>query len=342
MRDVAQAAQISYTTVSFVLNGRSDTMRISPDTQRQVLEAAERLGYRRNAMARSVATGKSQMLGFLTFLPEYEPFSRMLVGAIEEAETADYTFKVLRANTDSIRARFERCLELRLAGLIILHKSSKEVSAIGEDIQRHDIPVVYLEEQEAQPHGIHVISDETQGAALAVQHLVDLGHRRIAYIAGDLKTFIGALREKNFRGQMQKQGLALPDDYVIEGGWWQAGAEQATRNLIRAKSGAPTAIYCASDELAMATCRTLRRAGLRVPEDVSVVGYSNLALSGLFDPTLTTVVVPFETMGQMAVTRLLEFIGGKASWTPPLVECVPVHLAARESSGPVRVHQVTK
>ena len=84
----------------------------------------------------------------------------------------------------------------------------------------------------------------------------------------------------------------------------------------------------------------LRRAGLRVPEDISVVGYSDLALSQLFDPALTTVVVPFETMGKMAVHRLLEFIRGDASLIPPLVECVPVQLAARESSPPVRVHQV--
>jgi LacI family transcriptional regulator len=342
MRDVAQAAQISYTTVSFVLNGRSDAMRISQETQRQVLEAAESLGYRRNAVARSVATGKSQMLGFLTVLPEYEPFSRMLMGAIEEAETADYTFKVLRANTNSIRKRFERCLELRLAGLIILHKSAGEVSEIEEDIQRHNIPVIYLEEQEAQPHGVHVISDETQGAALAVQHLVDLGHREIAYIAGDTRSFIGALRERNFRTQMQHQGLSIPDDYVAHGGWWHPDVEKATHRLINAKSGVPTAIYCATDELAMTACRVLRRAGLRVPEDISVVGYSDLALSQLFDPALTTVVVPFETMGKMAVHRLLEFIRGDASWTPPLVECVPVHLAARESSAPVRVHQVPR
>jgi DNA-binding LacI/PurR family transcriptional regulator len=340
MRDVAQAAQISYTTVSFVLNGRSDAMRISPETQRQVLEAAEALGYRRNAVARSVATGKSQMLGFLTVLPEYEPFSRMLMGAIEEAEAADYTFKVLRADADSISQRFERCLELRLAGLIILHKSAKEVSAIGEDIQRHEIPVVYLEEQEAQPHGIHVISDETQGAALAIRHLKELGHRQIAYIAGDPTTFVGALRKKNFCAQMQLQGLSVPDDYLVCGGWWQPGVEAATRDLLKAESGVPTAIYCASDELAMTACRVLRRSRLRVPEDISVVGYSDLALSGLFDPALTTVVVPFETMGQMAVRRLLEFIRGDAAWAPPLVECVPVHLAARESTGPVRVHQV--
>ncbi len=102
------------------------------------------------------------------------------------------------------------------------------------------------------------------------------------------------------------------------------------------------AINCATDELALTACRVLRRAGLRVPEDVSVVGYSDLALSQLFDHTLTTVVVPFETMGHMAVHHLPEFIGERASSAPALVKCVPVHLAARESSWPVRVHQVTR
>jgi DNA-binding LacI/PurR family transcriptional regulator len=340
MRDVAQAAQISYTTVSFVLNGRSDTMRISPETQRQVLETAERMGYRRNAVARSIATGKSQMFGFLTVLPEYEPFSRMLVGAIEEAETADYTFKVLRATADSIRQRFDRCLELRLAGLIILHKSAKKiVSAIDGDIRRHNIPVVYLEELETQEHSVHVISDEMQGAALAVQHLVDLGHRQIAYVAGDPRTSLGALREQNFRTQMSHQGLPVPEDYVAHGGWWQPGAERATQALLQAESGVPTAIYCGSDELAMAVCRVLRKAGLRVPQDVSVVGYSDLAMSELFDPGLTTVRVPFEEMGHVAVRRLLDLQGGNAVSTSPLVDCVPVRFITRDSSGPVRIKE---
>lgn len=343
MRDVAQEAGVSRTTVSFVLNGPNEqSMRIAEDTRRRVLEVAESMGYKRNDLVRAVVSGKSRMIGFLGFSARFESAARMLESALDEAERSGYTIKVLRFQEEPLgQATIEQCVQLRLAGVIALFPGERNLESLRREMQRYEIPFAVLDSSLPHSWGIRVVSDDTPGVELAVEHLAALGHRRITFLSGDANSPLSMMREAGYRNAMSRLGLASDVEHTF---WRPEGEKQAIAKFMERPEGHPTAILCWDDKVAMIVVRALRERGLRVPDDVSVVGFADLTVAELCDPPLTTVAQPFEEMGQVVVQQLIGRIESKsgASVAEPLERLLPTRLVVRQSTGPVSQSPVSQ
>lgn len=342
MRDIADRAGVSRATVSYVLNDKHSAESISEDTRRRVLQAASEMGYRRNEMARAIVTGTNSILGFL--IPalelEAEVVQHVLAGVLAEADERNYSIQVIRLTEAMDRRAIERCIELRPVGVTTLYVRGQSLAYVHEEMGRYAIPVAVLDSSFPQTHGSRILSDDKEGCCQAIEHLASLGHRNIAFIAGNPVTGVSVLREEGYRLAMAAQGLPIPQGYVVDGQWLPDRVEEVTRHLFSPENGlpSPTAVFCADDKAAMVVCRTLSQMGLRVPKDVSVIGFADLTMAAYGNPPLTTVAQPFQDMGRAAVSRLLAVAQQIRAATNasgpvhPYEELLPTRLVIREST----------
>jgi LacI family transcriptional regulator len=339
MGDIAREAGVSRATASYVINDRATAVHISEKTRQRVLDAAELLGYRRNELARAIVTGKNRVLGVLARTPGPEPKARILEGILEEAAAHDYFVKLLHhPDQEDVRQVARRCVEQRLAGVIVLRPSQTTLSALHEELERYQIPTLLVDTSLPQKGTINVASDDVQGCRLAVEHLAALGHRSIVLIEGR-RLPIPLLREEAFRRAMRDHELAVPDSHVVYADWLLEQTEQATRELFSPRANRPTALFCsAGDFFAAVAIRALRRMELQVPKDVSVVGYSDLILAECVDPPLTTIAQPFHEMGRVAVHHLLTRLESESETLSeePGEHLLPTQLVVRASTGPTQ------
>ena len=355
MRDIADKAGVSHATVSFVLNEKQTSVRISEKTRLRVVEAASELGYSRNELARAMVTGRNRVLGLLTQDAGLEHEARILSGALEEAYERDYLVKVLRLpQVSSLASAISSCADWRLGGIIALNFWQDSLDLLHRGTTRHRIPVAVVNDSLPMDWGIRVACDDEGGIRLAFQHLRELGHERIAFFSGPQEALLSQRREKFYRAEMENAGLQVAKSDVAYGGWWgEAPSDQAAAQLLATGSSTrktakqptavrPTAVICAGDPLAMVMVRQVRSLGLSVPRDVSVVGFANYVMATLCDPPLTTIAQPFEELGRGVVKHLVERIeGGHANngnWNDSaLDEVLPAQLIVRSSTAIARV-----
>jgi DNA-binding LacI/PurR family transcriptional regulator len=341
MQDIADAAGVSRPTVSYVLNGRREGVFVGEETRERVLEAARALGYRRNELARAIVTGRNTMLGFLAALPEAEATARMMSGALDEADAHGYTLKVLRLSGRTLDpSTIERCVELRLAGVLAIYLDGESLGRLHDELARHQIPLAVLEREGAPAWGVGVVTDDAQAMRLAIEHLKQLGHRRVALLSQSGSAVFES-REEAFRTVMRECGMQVLAGSVarvaLEPGshGHDEIEERARRFLQRPPASRPTAIIGVTDHIAMLAMRAAHRAGRRVPGDISFVGFGNLEMAPFAFPALTSVALPFGDIGRAAVRLVL----GRAvpdRWSDdPLDEILPAHLAVRDSTAPV-------
>jgi LacI family transcriptional regulator len=338
MHDIAARAEVSQTTVSFVLNGHTGRASISPETTERVLSAARELGYQRNQLARAMVTGKSRILSVLTAPPHGENMSRILTGAHEAANLHDYLLKVQYLPTNIIdEATIVRCLEWRLAGAMILGLEESMQDELYARLASWGISLVTVDNARRYEHSLHVSSDNQGGIRQALSHLIDLGHHNIGFIGGR-PSFISQEREESFRDILAERGLSVRDAWIRQSSWGDPGViAEAAIAILGAEGGRPTAIVCASDTAAMVVLRVARARGLRLPEDLSVTGFTNSTLSAVADPPLTTVAQPFHEMGSAAAMHLVRSAESSEKLppsVPPLL--LPTRLIVRESTAPCR------
>ena len=309
MSDIALRAGVSQSTVSFVLNGRDTAVRISEKTRQKVLRAADELGYRQNHVARAMRTGNSQMLGFVGGDLCNENVGRMLAGALQEAESHGFTLKILPhcEGTDGL-ATIRRTSELRLMGVAALHLPLELVQSLYEEAQHCSTPMVLLDTPVPLP-GVPLVATNDEGAVRAgVRYLVELGHRRIALVSSDPISILAPIRENAFLGALRDAHLSWDPDDLVRGDFSiRAPNVEAARALLdRSASKRPTAIFCLGDSIAAAVLQVAGELGLRVPADVSVMGFGDLNIASLCNPPLTTLAQPFRLMGRLAVRHLLD------------------------------------
>lgn len=312
MKDVAGEVGLSHTTVSLVLNGRQPPNgHIPEETRRRVQEAAQRLGYRRNEVARSMVTGSSRVLGFLAGAPQDEYAARVLAGALEEAESSGHFVQVLRFQEGKVnRELIQRCVESRLAGLMVLSVNEGMLDYLRQEMTRYHIPVANLGSNFPDAWGMRVMCDDVQGCHLAVEHLAGLGHRRIALLLSGAGLRLPEVREAGFRRAMREFALPVEKNAVRKGDWSDtARLENVLRDWMSC-SRPPTAIFCGiNDSDAAFVLRAASLIGWRVPVELSVVGYTDSSIARMLNPPLTTVAQPFEEMGRRAVRRLIQTVG---------------------------------
>lgn len=348
MSDIAQRAGVSSSTVSFVLNDRHEAARISESTRQRVLEAAQEMGYRANHGARAMRTGNTRMIGIVGGNLALEQVGAMIAGALEELEAHDYTLKLLTSlqgdSLEAVQEVFKRSSELRLQGAIAMHLSAAAIEAFETEARHYKYPLLLLDTRTANGSLPEVVSDDQPGVAAAIAHLVGLGHRRIALISGNGCDVIVPSRRQAFFEALSSHGLSVPPNYLEYGDFsLREPSLQAARNLLRLPANErPTALLCMGDLIAMAALQVASQLGLRVPHDLSIVGFADFVLAEFANPPLTTVRQDFGAMGREAARELLQRCAQQTKGAPavegslegPLCKRVPTQLIVRDSCGP--------
>lgn len=323
--DVARTAGVSVATVSKVIN---DRYGVSASTQQRVREVIDQLGYESSLVARSLRSGRTGVLGVL--VAEFEPFStELLKGLSRGAQGSGYELLAWAgvASADSHVGWEHRSLS-QLSGTLI--DGAVLVTPTVVD-GAYRIPVVAVDPHTGPSALPSIDSDNLAGAAMAVQHLVDLGHRRIGFLAGRPDLESARLREEGFRRTMAAAGLEVDEDLVRIGGFRAETADVPATELLD-RPDRPTAVFAANDLSGIRLIEVARALGLRVPEDLSVVGFDNIPESALAEPPLTTVAQPLHRMGVEAMEMLLTLVrGGELA---PRHHRLPTDLVVRSSTAP--------
>ena len=332
--DVARLAGVSVATVSRALR---DLPNVSDTTRERVMRAAAELDYIASPLASGLVTGRVRSVGvILPYAGRW--FFAEVVRGIEEALREDGYDLVLHVLADARRrAEFFSSLPVRrrvdAVIVVALPLGQREI----ELLHSLALPMASVAEPVAGVHGERI--DNAAAAGVAVRHLIDLGHRQIACIGGDLqgpeRIGLPGLRTEGFRRAMREAGLSIPAGWEPDGGFTARGGERAMGALLAGPGQRPTAVFCQSDEMAFGALHALRRAGLRCPQDVSIVGLDDHELAETLD--LTTVAQPVADQGAAAarwVARALQEPRGSA---PPDQEVIvhPTRLMVRGSTGPV-------
>lgn len=304
MQDVARAAQVSQTTVSFVLNGRAEAS-IPQETRDRIWQAVTTLGYRPNAMARALRQGTSSLVGFVTDEIATTPFAGQIVRGAQDVAWQHRRILTM-VNTDH-----QGDLEQEALGALLQHQVDAIILAamahkeITVPALLDGFPVVLVNAFSAQDDLPAVVPDERRGGFEATAHLLAHGHRRIGVIDNLDNSVAATLRIQGWREALAQAGLvADPALRVKINGWQEAGFDGAMDLLQRPDR--PTALFCLNDRAAMGAYEAARELGLRIPEDVSIVGFDNQeVIAAHLRPTLTTMQLPHHEMGRRGMQALL-------------------------------------
>jgi len=330
IKDVAAAAAVSVTTVSHILN-EVEGKRISPETRQRVLEAAARLGYAPNDLARGLRLQRSNTIGFVSDEIATTPFAgRIILGAQEAA--AQRGLVLLMVNTGGDAALERREIDLLLQRQVdgVLYAAMYHQVVHVPDVLRA-VPLVLLDARSEDVTVPSVVPDEVQGGYTAIRALLERGHHRIGFVnyAKDQPATHGRLR--GYRQALAEAGIAEDPHLVVADTGDTAGGYRAARAVLE-RVPRPTALFCFNDQMAMGAYRAAAELGLAIPGDLSVIGFDNMELicDGVF-PALTTVALPHYEMGARAVELLLALTETPGRSGPVQHELLPCPLVARAS-----------
>lgn len=333
IHDVAEASGVSKSTVSNVVRGVGN---VQPETRERVLQAIATLGYRPNALARNLVKRRTSTMG-LVVGDLANPFYSELAKLVElRASHSGCTTMIANTNGrwESEQSQIESLLEQRVAGLLMLQFSGER--AIIDETVAQSVPLVLLTTWDDRTDCVCI--DDEQGAALATSHLVELGHRRVGYLSSVLvEPSVEQARFAGYRHALQSAGLEVPEDAVVHltmpAYLRGAGAVPPALDRVLSSPHRPTAFFCANDLMAIELIDRLEERGLRVPGDVSVVGFDDIAVAGLRRISLTTVVQPTHQLARIGVETFMERseLGFASPWRQVRLEPT---LAVRGSTGP--------
>ena len=325
--DVAHAAGVSKATVSRVLGGRFAHIR--PETRRRVEEAIDALGYRPSAVARSLSSRRTFAVGML-ISDVANPFYGEVIHGVEDTAIGR-GYNVLLANTNYDSARglaLTRSLVDRRADGVLIMSSSVSDDWLDELVVSNTAGVV-LDWAGRRMPGVSTIEvNFAPGIVAAAEHLLTLGHKRLAHVAGPLNLKTSRDRRDAFLSGLATGGIRPEDVLVATADLTIDGGRKAWR-LLSEQRHAPTAVFCANDLMALGVLSAARKDGLRVPGDLSIVGLDDIWLASQFDPPLTTVALPRYEIGVLAMEMLLNLLSGQE----PERRVVETSLVMRKSTG---------
>ena len=321
LRDVAAAAGVDASVVSRILSGDRG-LSVRPETRQRVLAQAARLDYRPNRAARTLKTARTMALGMLVPDLANANYATIATGAEEAAAAAGYLLLVARGSAA------DRVPELhgRIDGLLVGGATSETPRRVDVG----NVPALLVNRRE--PCGVPSVTvDDAAGAALATGYLASLGHRAIAHVAGPQNSDTARRRLDGCRRALAQAGIGEQPEWIVECPFDEAGGHAAASRLLELEPR-PTALFVASVSAAIGACCAAARLGLRVPEEISIVGFHDASVAAYLDPPLTTVRMPLAEMGREAVGGLLRLLRGEA--VADVVVATPPELVVRASAVP--------
>ncbi len=322
IKDVAAKAGVSRQTVSRVLNEEGV---VAEATRARVLATIDELGYRPNAIARSLVSQRTYTLGLLTADFSDYTHARIIEGA--EAEAREHGYLIFVSGAEHSPEGEPLCCSPLLSqhqaeGLfIVYHGSDQDSYELFEHIPP-DLPVVTIGYAPNREDIVTVGIANYQGARQATQHLLGLGHRRIAHITGPMQMYAGQERRRGYTAALQEAGITPEDSWVASGDWSSSSGYHAAQQLLNRNLDF-TALFVQNDRMAMGALQALREHKLRVPQDVAVVGFDNIPSTPYFDPPLTTLHQPNYELGRTGARLLINLINNQPA------PSVPIRLATR-------------
>ena len=329
MQNIADKAGVSKGTVSYVLNGKQKKARINKETCTKVIAIAESLGYRRNAIAQSMKTGKTNVIGVVGGL--HSDYCMSIIKGINNVVSKNnYMIKLLPTDkTEDMKNAARQCVEQRLAGVICRSLSEEELEIVRSELIPNNIPIVLVDNSFSHDWCSRVISDDFDGAKQATAYLLKLGHRKIGFVTNDLSHGFSKVRYDGYERMMTDWGIKVQKNDIccIDHG---SKISNTQRNSIKKflLQQKPTAIFCGSDPIAMKVMNVAYSLGIKIPDDLSVIGFAGLTYTFFSSPALTTVKQSFIEMGSSAGEILLSEIKEKS---PAKEIKLPVELIIRDS-----------
>ncbi|MEU1942007.1 LacI family DNA-binding transcriptional regulator [Streptomyces sp. NPDC020125] len=329
LADVALVAGVDRSVVSRVINN-DPKLNIRPDTRQRVLDTIGKLGYRPNAAARSLRTARSNMIGL--FIPDFANpvYAEIIKGAETAASSLGYG--LMTASSEGLRRGVERYMDLfgqsRVDGLLF---AGDEAGRALDQMRSLRLPWL-LVNRRAAGSDRYVILDDEHGSQLAVDHLVALGHRDIAHIAGPETADTARRRRIGYTSAMTEAGLVADPRLIVHADYTPAGGHAALEELLDTGTGPrPTAVFVANVASAVGVLHALHARGVRVPEDMSVIAVHDMPLAGHLVPALTTVRMPLGELGARAVSLL---VASTPEDSVTEVVAAPAQVVVRESTAP--------
>lgn len=323
--DVARAAGVSSQTVSRVSNGLTN---VEENTKNRVLEAMKQLGYRPNRAARALKSGQFKSIGVIMFTLSSFGNMRTLDAIATAASQAGYSVTLIPlsdATTGNVSGAYHRLREQEVDGVVIIFEAHLLDDA---DITLpEDLPAVVIDSNAGSGYPM-VDTDQAEGARLATEHLLKLGHTQVWHIGGPTSSFSAMHRAESWKQTLEDAGIEAPP--VLHGDWSTESGYQIGLQLGR--NPKVTAIFAANDQMALGAMRALHELGRAIPGDVSIVGFDDLEESTSFWPPLTTIHQDFHTVGRLSIENLLQQMAGNSPVDSATT--VPTHLMVRKSTAP--------
>ncbi|MGO4247917.1 LacI family DNA-binding transcriptional regulator [Paenarthrobacter sp. RAF54_2] len=341
--DVAKRAGVSRSAVSLVLNGRGDG-NVAKESQDRIRLAAQELNYSPNAIALSLRNQRSRVIGILSDEVVVSPFDGNIIGGADDvARSRGFVTVVMDTERDTARdaSAIETLLDRQVDGLMYVTVGLKPLD-VPSGMLRVPSVLANCYGSSSKPQLHHVIPDEITGGRDATEHLLKLGHRDIALLAGAEESPAAPLRVEGYRDAFAAAGLSVRADRITMAGWDIDAGFHGAMKLLDGVSPAerPTAIMCANDRLAIGVALAAARLGLNIPTDLSVMGYDDESrIADTMVPALTTMALPLREIGRAAMTTLLDRIEGVPAGTEGTTDTsvetmVSCRLVIRESTGP--------
>jgi LacI family transcriptional regulator len=332
IHNVAKNAGVSVATVSHVING---THYVSPELVERVFKAINSLNYQPNKLARALSRRDIPLLALI--VPDISnPYWSSLTRAVQDI-TDPYDYSVIVCSSNGLlerEIRFLRSLSGWVSGLI-LHPNHVTQDQVNQLIL-NNLPVVILGDfskpEKKSLNWDRVIANNRESVQTAIGHLIDLGHRRIAFIQGSTGTPSSVKRLAGFFDAIKLAGLQVDDNLIVQGDYTRASGRKAMATLLNL-SGPPTAVFCANDLNALGALEEAKIHGCKIPEYISIVGFDDIDEAALASPPLTTVRLPPYEIGIVAAEKLIERLKGRAEASHILIEG---KLIVRESTAPPR------
>jgi len=307
IKEVASVAGVSTQTVSRVINERPD---VSPETRRRVQGVIKELSYQPSALARSLISQRSHTLGVVTAGLRYIGPSRTLSGIISAAEEAGYSLLLKELpsfDTHDITPIFQALLSRHVDGIIWavpeIGENRKWINDPSSDV---DVPLIFLT-MESQKDISIVSIDNYLGGRMATSHLLEQGYRKVGHVSGPLDWWESRQRKAAWKDALKEAGFEVADSHVVEGNWSSASGVLAVEKLFDQYPDLDS-IFVANDQMALGVIQFFGEKGLRIPEDIGIVGFDNIAESAFFSPPLTTIQQDQNSVAKLAVAEIIQII----------------------------------